>query len=81
MRSVVTDGTGRALNSGSYTAAAKTGTAEYSSDKNKSHSLFVGYANVDHPDIVVAVVIESADQSGATAIAVAKSVFDAYYNQ
>jgi cell division protein FtsI/penicillin-binding protein 2 len=27
MRSVVTDGTGRALNSGSYTAAAKTGTA------------------------------------------------------
>ena len=81
MRSVVTDGTGRALNSGSYTAAAKTGTAEYSSDKNKSHSLFVGYANVDHPDIVVAVVIESADQSGASAIAVAKSVFDAYYNQ
>ncbi len=81
MRSVVTDGTGRALNSGSYTAAAKTGTAEYSSDKNKSHSLFVGYANVDHPDIVVAVVIESADQSGASAIAVAKSVFDAYYSQ
>ena len=81
MRSVVTNGTGRALNNGIYTAAAKTGTAEYSSDKSKSHSLFVGYANVDHPDIVVAVVIENADQTGASAIAVAKSVFDAYYNQ
>ena len=59
-------------------AAGKTGTAEYSSDKEKDHSWFVGMANVDNPDIVVSVVIESADGT-AKAVNVAKKVFDAYY--
>lgn len=81
MRSVVTKGTGRVLNTGTYTAAGKTGTAEYSSDKSKNHSLFVGYANVEDPQIVVAVVIENADATGASAVNVAKSVFDAYYSK
>ena len=80
MRAVVTSGTGQILNNDLYTAACKTGTAEYSSDKSKSHSTFVGYANVDHPDIVVAAVVENADQSGVSAISIAKSVFDAYYS-
>ena len=35
-----------------YTAAGKTGTAEYSSDKEKDHSWFVGIANVDNPELV-----------------------------
>ncbi len=81
MRSVVTSGTGQALNTSMYTAACKTGTAEYSSDKTKSHSLFVGYANAEHPDIVVAVVVENADQSGVSAVSIAKSLFDAYYSK
>ena len=47
-------------------------------DKEKDHSWFVGMANVDNPDIVVSVVIESADGT-AKAVNVAKKVFDAYY--
>ncbi|MBQ1520223.1 MAG: penicillin-binding protein 2, partial [Clostridia bacterium] len=74
MRAVVTNGTGRMLNTNAYEAACKTGTAEYSSDKSKSHSLFVGFANVDDPEIVTAVVVENADTSGVSATAIAKAV-------
>ena len=61
-----------------YTAAGKTGTAEYSSDKEKDHSWFVGIANVDNPELVISVIIEQADGS-AKAVNIAKKVFDAYY--
>ena len=33
-----------------YAVAGKTGTAEYSSDKDKSHSWFTGFSNVDNPN-------------------------------
>ncbi len=81
MRSVVTRGTGMVLNTNLYQACGKTGTAEYSSDKSKSHSLFTGYANAEHPDIAVAVVVENADTTGVSAVSIAKAVFDAYYSQ
>ncbi len=81
MRSVVTQGTGKVLNTSAYEAAGKTGTAEYSSDKSKSHSTFLGFANLDDPDIAVAVVVENADTSGVSAVSIAKAVFDAYYRQ
>ena len=55
-----------------------TGTAEYSSDKGKDHSWFIGIANVDNPDLVVSVVIEASDGT-SKAVNVAKKVFDAYY--
>ena len=78
MESVTDYGTASVLGKAGYTSAGKTGTAEYSSDKEKDHSWFVGMANVDNPDIVVSVVIESADGT-AKAVNVAKKVFDAYY--
>lgn len=78
MTSVVEDGTASVLNGQSYTAAGKTGTAEYSSDKEKDHSWFVGMSNVEDPDLVISVIIESAD-GRAKAVNVAKEVFDAYY--
>ena len=52
--------------------------AEYSSDKEKDHSWFVGIANVDNPELVISVIIEQADGS-AKAVNIAKKVFDAYY--
>ena len=61
-----------------YTAAGKTGTAEYSSDKEKDHSWFIGMTNVDNPELVISVIIESSDGT-AKAVDVAKQVFDAYY--
>lgn len=78
MTSVVDYGTGTVLKGQAYTAAGKTGTAEYSSDKEKDHSWFTGIANVDNPELVVSVIIESSDGS-ASAINIAKKVFDAYY--
>lgn len=79
MQAVVKYGTGTALNTKKYSVAGKTGTAEYSSDKAKSHSWFMGFTNVENPDIALAVVVESADQSGKSAVAVAKKIIDAYY--
>ena len=79
MTGVIEYGTGTALNNENYTVAGKTGTAEYSSDKSKSHSWFTGFSNVDNPEIVVSVVVESADNTGMSAVSVAKKVFDAYY--
>ncbi len=78
MTSVVEYGTATSLDGRGYTAAGKTGTAEYSSDKEKDHSWFVGMSNVDNPDLVISVIIESAD-GAARAVNIAKNVFDAYY--
>ena len=78
MQAVVNYGTGTALNGRGYTAAGKTGTAEVSADKTRTHSWFMGYRNVDNPDLAICVVIENSNESGATAIHVARAVFDAY---
>jgi peptidoglycan glycosyltransferase len=80
MTAVVDIGTASSLKNDLYTVAGKTGTAEYSSDKEKAHSWFVGFTNIDHPDIVISVVVESADNSGMSAVAVTKKILNAYYN-
>lgn len=79
MKGVVDYGTGTALSGENYTVAGKTGTAEYSSDKEKAHSWFTGFTNVDNPELVISAVVESADNSGMSAVTVAKRVLDAYY--
>jgi len=80
MSAVVSEGTAVELSYGDYTVAGKTGTAEYSSDKTKSHSWFTGFSNVDNPDIAVTVIVEGYDGNrNARAIPIAKSVFDAYH--
>lgn len=79
MTGVVESGTGAALGGGNYTVAGKTGTAEYSSDKEKSHSWFTGFTNVENPELVITAVVESADNSGMSAVTVAKKVLNAYY--
>lgn len=78
MTSVVEYGTASVLSGQSYTAAGKTGTAEYSSDKEKDHSWFIGMSNVDDPQLVVSIIIEASDGT-AKAVNVAKQIFDAYY--
>jgi len=80
MMAVVTSGTATALNGQSYSIAGKTGTAEYSSDKEKAHSWFAGFTNVDNPDLAICVVVESADNSGMSAVTVTKKILNAYYN-
>lgn len=79
MTDVVNYGTGASLAGESYTVAGKTGTAEVSVDKQLVHSWFVGFSNVENPDIVVSVVVENADTASITGTSVAKQIFNAYY--
>ena len=82
MTAVVEEGTGSVLNGASYTAAGKTGTAEYSlSDGEKTHSWFMGFTNVDNPELVISVITEGSDGSArGKAVSIAKQILGSYYN-
>ena len=80
MKQTVEYGTASSLGWRNYTVAGKTGTAEYSMDKTKTHSWFIGFSNVDNPELVVSVIVESSDTAGTTATNVAGQIFDSYYN-
>ena len=79
MKGVVDYGTAKTLKGQKFTVAGKTGTSEYSVDKQKTHSWFIGFSNVEAPDLALAVVIENSDNTGDVATEVAKDVFQAYY--
>ncbi|WP_150274559.1 peptidoglycan D,D-transpeptidase FtsI family protein [Paenibacillus tepidiphilus] len=60
MRRVVTDGTGRKLQSARWPLAGKSGTAEtIVRGKARNNQWFIGYGPVDHPRYAVAVAVEN----------------------
>lgn len=79
MRGVVEEGTARKLKGLSYTAAGKTGSAEYNSIKEDSHAWFTGFAPADNPQISVTIIIEGAGSGGDFAVPIARRIFDAYF--
>ena len=79
MRHAVTDGTASRLNSESYTAYGKTGTAEFSGNKSEAHSWFVGFANNDEKSIAVAIILERAGSGSEHAVPLAKEMFDVFF--
>lgn len=81
MAEVVRTGTGTKLAGESYTAAGKTGSAEYygSDGSTKTHSWFIGFSNVEDPDLVVAVIAEGAGTGSKVALPVAHQIFNAYH--
>lgn len=78
MKDVVEYGTASALSGQGYTAAGKTGSAEYD-EYGSSHSWFVGYSNVDDPDLAVAVIVEGGGTGSEAAVPIASQIFNAYY--
>lgn len=80
MIAVVEGGTGRKLSGLSYTAAGKTGSAEYN-DKGDSHSWFTGFAPAEEPEVCVTVIVEGAGSGGDYAVPIAKRLFEAYFNE
>lgn len=81
MEATVSGGTGEALSWYNFTAAGKTGSAEYVSNGYEgTHSWFVGYCNVDNPDLVVAVIAEDGGTGSETAVPIAAQIFQAYYD-
>ncbi|MCL2052722.1 MAG: penicillin-binding transpeptidase domain-containing protein [Lachnospiraceae bacterium] len=80
MESVVLGGTATRLRDLSYTAAGKTGSAEFGAIKGESHAWFTGYAPAENPQICVTVIIEGAGSGGDYAVPIAKRIFDAYFD-
>lgn len=80
MVQVVNSGTASALSGRGYTAAGKTGSAEFDEYGN-SHSWFIGYSNVENPDLAIAVIVENGGTGSQAAVPIAQQVFDAYYYQ
>lgn len=80
MTGVVESGTATKLAGRGYTAAGKTGTAEHGDvSVTTPHSWFVGFSNVEDPDLVVCVVAEEAGAGSEVAVPIAGRIFDAYY--
>ena len=79
MIQVVEKGTASKLKGLSYTAAGKTGSAEFNSAKSDSHAWFTGFAPAEDPQICITVIVEDAGSGGSFAVPIAKRVFDAYF--
>ena len=81
MTDVVQEGTASKLKGLDYTAAGKTGSAEYNNIKGDSHAWFTGFAPVEEPEIAVTIIIEGAGAGGDYAVPIAKRIFDAYFEE
>ena len=79
MQQVVLSGTASKLKGLSYTAAGKTGSAEYNTSTSDSHAWFTGFAPYDDPEICVTIIVEDAGSGGSYAVPIAKRIFDAYF--
>lgn len=81
MTAVVEKGTATKLKGLSYTAAGKTGSAEYNSTKGDSHAWFTGFAPAEDPEVAVTIIVEGAGSGGDYAVPIARRLFDAYFNE
>ena len=79
MEQVVEKGTGTRLKGLEYSAAGKTGSAEYNLIKEDSHAWFTGFAPVEDPEISVTIIVERIGSGGDYAVPIAKRLFDAYF--
>ncbi len=79
MKEVVEKGTASKLKGLSYTAAGKTGSAEFNDSTTDSHAWFTGFAPADDPEVCVTIIVENAGSGGSFAVPIAKRIFDAYF--
>jgi peptidoglycan glycosyltransferase len=80
MAEVVNSGTATALSGKEYSVAGKTGSAEYQ-ENMPAHAWFVGFSNIEKPDIVVSIIVESVGTGSDYAVPIAAKIFDAYYDE
>lgn len=79
MTAVVEGGTAKSLSGRNYTAAGKTGSAEYNNVKGDSHAWFTGFAPADDPEICVTIIVEGAGSGGDYAVPIARRIFDTWF--
>lgn len=78
MEAVVLEGTGSKVKTEQYTAAGKTGSAEFETGR-ETHAWFTGYAPAENPQLVVSVIVEEGGAGGSTAAPIARAIFDAWF--
>lgn len=81
MTAVVEEGTATRLSGQSYTAAGKTGSAEYNNVKGDSHAWFTGFAPAEDPEVCVTIIVEGAGSGGDYAVPMARRLFDSYFKE
>ncbi len=85
MKSVVDEGTGRSAAIPGIEVCGKTGTSENSltatggANSGKTHSVFIGFAPYDNPEIAICVIKEYAGFGASYAAPAAKSVMQKYF--
>lgn len=80
MSAVVEEGTGTRLQSDGYSAAGKTGSAEYNS-RSDSHAWFTGFTYDTDKPLQITIIMEGAGSGGEYAVPVARRIFDGYYEK
>ena len=81
MTEVVESGTATRLSGREYTAAGKTGSAEYNDVKGDSHAWFTGFAPAEDPEVCVTIIVEGAGSGGDYAVPMARRLFDGYFRE
>jgi penicillin-binding protein 2 len=90
MNGVTLEGTSRQVFMGAaYQSGGKTGTAQAvglkagekyrdikADERKRDHSLYVGFAPVDHPTVALALIVENAGWGSSSAAPIARRVFD-----
>lgn len=79
MRQAVVSGSARNLSDLPFTVAAKTGTAQFATNK-KTHAWFTCFAPYENPEIVVTVIVEQGGEGGTAALPVARQALTWYFN-
>jgi len=80
MRRTVTEGSGRLLASLPFSAAGKTGTAQFAANQN-THAWFVGFAPYEDPKVAFAILIEGGGGGEKAAVPIAKNVLEWYFER
>ncbi len=78
LRQAVVSGSAKEMQSIGVSSAGKTGTAQFSSDK-EPHSWYVGFAPYDRPGIVIAVLVEEGGEGSGIALQIARDILTYYF--
>jgi len=79
MRQTVTVGSARYLNSLTVSVAGKTGTAQWSSQKN-NHAWFTGFAPYENPELVITILVEEGVEGSTIAVPIAHDILNWYFS-
>jgi penicillin-binding protein 2 len=80
MRRTVTQGSGRALSRLPVEVAGKTGTAQWSSQKN-DHAWFTGFAPYDTPELTFTVLVEEGGEGSEVAVPIVREILNWYFSE